>query len=360
METPRFIVNLGAIQLGELDELVRIPLLKLGRWVKGTLKFAITAADIPVLRANFSKRANGQLVIDYEHASERPEVARGEGVPAAGWLHEIEERPDAQGILWGLAAFTTNARRRIQAGEYKFLSPALNWSVRDKETGAQQGLTLTSAALTNRPFFDMLPAVQLSEDGWTQQGKETNVVKTIALADRAAGTVRVVLDDGKEETLAVEGLVQPKVIKLSEIQRKEGKLDFPSLQCAEGTLIDGAVWHAMLAQTEIDEAVKAGKILPAQRPAMEKLALSDIEAFREFVKSQKAQVDLSERGFAGDGQVLSTLDKVDTRIEDLTNEKLKADPKLAYRDAVRLVLTEHPELEQRRKELMASEAAPRQ
>src|SRR6516164_1853570 len=70
-----------------------IPIVVTGTWVKNSHKFSITADDLAAMVANFDKRKNDQVVIDYEHASEQPEVARGGPVPAAGWIHSLTLTP---------------------------------------------------------------------------------------------------------------------------------------------------------------------------------------------------------------------------------------------------------------------------
>jgi len=179
-------------------------------------------------------------------------------------------------------------------------------------------------------------------------------VKQVVLSDRATCKARVILEDGSETVLSVEGLLpEPKVIRLSDVQRdKEGRLDFSSLAHDQGTLIAGEVFHAQQVQGELDAAVTAGKITPAQRPAMEKLALSDLPAFREFVAAQKQQVDLSERGFAGGAGEGGDLKKVDARIGELVKAKLAANKDQTYGQAFKVVLSENPDLARRRAELM--------
>jgi phage I-like protein len=132
----------------------RMPILMIGTFYKGKQRFSITRADVATMAANFKKRGNGEVVIDYEHASEMPEVAAGQPVPAAGWIVSIDPEPDANHIVWGEASFNARAARMIRAGEYKYGSPNLVWGYRDKTTGESQGLTLTSFALTNTPVLD--------------------------------------------------------------------------------------------------------------------------------------------------------------------------------------------------------------
>jgi phage I-like protein len=162
-------------------ELYELPVAVTGEWVKSGRKFAITEADLANVVSNFCKRKNEQVVVDYEHASEMPQVALGGPVPAAGWIHELsvvgnpgtrvrlQEEGDPPAFaaesrtLLGMVEWTPDALGMIQRGAYRFFSPAIDWECRDKETGAPQGATLTSGALTNHPFLEELPPIMLSD-----------------------------------------------------------------------------------------------------------------------------------------------------------------------------------------------------
>jgi hypothetical protein len=155
-----------SLALADLKEkLARIPLAILGTWYKGKTKFSLTRQDLSDAVRNFRKR-QADLVIDFEHASEVPQVAAGGPIPAAGWLKSVDDGPDAKGILWGQADLTDDTRALVGAKKLRYVSPFLDWTQRDKKTGEPQGLTFTSIALTNRPFLDAMPAVALSEAGW--------------------------------------------------------------------------------------------------------------------------------------------------------------------------------------------------
>src|SRR2546426_12007418 len=88
--------NVQAIRRGS-KELYEIPIALTGRCVKGGREFSITSDDLEAMARNFEKRKNDQVVIDYEHASEAPEVALGGPVPAAGWIHELGVRVSGLG-----------------------------------------------------------------------------------------------------------------------------------------------------------------------------------------------------------------------------------------------------------------------
>ena len=53
------------------------------------------------------------------------------------------------------------------------------------------------------------------------------------------------------------------------------------------------------AEQELDDAVRAGKILPRQRDDWRKIALSDLPTFRKLMGAQKAVVPLAPVGLAG-------------------------------------------------------------
>lgn len=351
---PQFIAVLGEIGA---EGLVRIPLAKLGRWFKGALKFAITKADLAAVVANFGKR-KADVVIDYDHGTEYS-AGSGQPVPAAGWLKQVEPETDDRGILWGMAEFTDRARAMLAAREYKYISPVINWGARDKQTGEQQGATITSVALTNIPVLEEMPAIALSEAGWlveeSTERREQMAVKNLILADRAACTARAILEDGTESVLSVEGLTpEPKVIRLSDVKRAaDGRFDFAAIP--GDAMLEAGVLLAHRAQELLDGAVKEGRITPAQRPFYEKLALSDLAGFREFLATLRQQVALSEVGLAGGAGAGGDLTKIDAQIEQLARAKVAAD-KIGYGQAFKAVLSERPDLAKARIAGMREEA----
>jgi len=170
--------------------LYEVPIAVMGNWVKDGHRFSITLEDLHDMVRNFAKRKNDQVVIDYEHASEQPAVAKGGPIPAAGWIHELglrEQGPDlregsgplpsAPGpYLFALVEWTPEAERLIRSGHYRFFSPSIDWGARDKQTGEPQGATLTSGALTNHPFLEELPPIMLTDLDWVP-GREVNPEK---------------------------------------------------------------------------------------------------------------------------------------------------------------------------------------
>ncbi len=345
---PRF-----AMCLGELtDRVTRIPVAILGKFVKGVQKFAITRETMAKLIANFRKRP-ADTVIDYEHASEFVEAAQGQPIPASGWIKSIDDEPDANGILWGTAEFTPRAAAMIESKEYRYISPVIDYGARDKHSGESQGPTLVSAALTNRPFLEGMPAIAMSD--WqkgsaaaTRTEEETKrvAVKKLILADRVAFKVRVVADDDTESTITLEGLeAPPTVVRLADVKRgKDGRYDFAGLPQEGDVLIASDVIRMMTVDRELDAAVAAGKVTPAQRPQFEKLALTDLAGFRTLVETMPVQVELSERGLAGNGTERNTVGAPLEQINTEIAKRRTANKGLSYGDAWRLVASDRPEL----------------
>ena len=160
--------TLSAISLNG-KEVYELPIAVTGTWMKGGKRFSITDADLDDMIKNFNDRGPGNVVVDYEHASEQPEVAQGKEVPAAGWFYQLAKKSivNAKGkvlnALTALIEFTPRALDMLKNAEYKFFSPAIAFTKMDKETGKPLGTYLNSGALTNHPFLEDLPPIVLSD-----------------------------------------------------------------------------------------------------------------------------------------------------------------------------------------------------
>ncbi len=151
---------------------------------------------------NFEQRRNGEINVDYDHASEMPEVAAGGPIPSAGRIVKLDtpdeasvglprsdrqvgsrqkakssslptadcllpsRNPGDRYVLYGWYEPTDRARALIKNREYRYISPAIDWGAKSKQTGKPQGTTLTSVALTNRPFLEELPQIRLSDPAY--------------------------------------------------------------------------------------------------------------------------------------------------------------------------------------------------
>ncbi len=156
-----------AITLADLGAgTTRIPLAITGKWFRNGRQFEITADDLAEIDSNFRNKRNGEINVDYEHASEDPEVGRGGAIPSAGRIVNLavpQPFKDGREIVYGDYEPTERARQLIASREYRYISPAITWTARNKQTGKNVGCAFTSVALTNRPFLEELPEIRLTD-----------------------------------------------------------------------------------------------------------------------------------------------------------------------------------------------------
>ena len=81
---------------------------------------------------------------------------RVEDLRAAGWIQDVQLRRDG---IYVLTKWVQEAKQRIGADEFRFLSPEFVLNDTDINTGQKQGPTLLGAALLNDPFLKEMPRV---------------------------------------------------------------------------------------------------------------------------------------------------------------------------------------------------------
>lgn len=93
-------------------------------------------------------------VIDYEHQTLYKEK-NGHPAPAAGWIHGLQW-VEGKG-LFVLAELTSKAKQMIQAGEYRFFSPVLQYNSKTGEV-----LKILMGALTNNPAIHGMEMIKVA------------------------------------------------------------------------------------------------------------------------------------------------------------------------------------------------------
>lgn len=142
-------LGLAEIESDDVENRRWLPLVPLGTWehpLYGELD--ITAETIQRMHENHEAGLPGtDLPIDVDHSW-------GE---AAGWLIRTEAREDA---LWGLLELNDSGMEMVRDRRYRYISPEWFPQWKDPRTGEYHEDVLTSVALTNRPFFKELPALE--------------------------------------------------------------------------------------------------------------------------------------------------------------------------------------------------------
>ena len=240
--------DLIALKDDKEEVLIEICLAVTGVWqghAGGT--FSIDAADIEKMKLNFDKRSL-DIVIDYEH-----QTLSGEIAPAAGWIKELFIKDSA---LYGRVSWTAKAKEFIKNGEYKYLSPVYGFMGVDEKTGAWQGCTLHSAALTNKPFLDELGEVRANKN-FT---KETSMDDT--KNPKGEPQAQAAMQNGTN--------YEAQIVELKN-QLNTSKQEVAALK-------------EQLAQSAVDGAIIANKLQESQKQWALSYAKADLNGFNEFLK----------------------------------------------------------------------------
>ncbi len=271
-----------------------------GPYVLGSDMQAVIAA---------SMRPRVDLPIDRDHAIDL--LPKGAPKPAAGWIKEMQARADG---IYARVEWTPHAAQQIADKEYRYLSPVFYY---DRATGLVT--RILRAGLVNEPNLEV-KAVAAAE---TQPSDEENktmddTLKAIAAllgldetAEPAAileavkalkGDIDVVKETvdapaeatGEEIVEKIEEKIEAETAaakKKAELAAAEAKVDpkkyvpkamYDSLATRVQTLETASAQSR--AEIAVDQAMKAGKIAPAQKDWALSYASSDLQEFEKFVK----------------------------------------------------------------------------
>jgi phage I-like protein len=268
--------------------------------------FVVDEASLMSMAAEFRSRGV-DLVIDYEHQS-----LQGERAPAAGWIKELEARGDG---LWARVDWTRQARDYLEKKEYRYFSPVLRL---DPET--RRPVALMHMGLTNVPAIKHLPPLVARWGGAVPaEGPRP--------AEAAVGAPAAKMDSVKERAKMVEELkrlmgLEPEVEEgtvcgkameafrdLAATLNLPGEVSVAQLKGAVEALKAGAM---RLLKTEaalqtlkgrlasetadrlVEEALKAGKVSPAQHGWALEYCRRDPEGFQTYADRAPKLVPLGE------------------------------------------------------------------
>lgn len=265
--------------------------------------------------ANFERQEN-QMVIDYEH-----QTLYGVQAPAAGWITRLINK--SKDGIWAAVEWTDRAKQYLANREYRYVSPVFL-----KRTPNNKVFCLINVALTNQPSIDgMVPLVNKSGFEYLTE-KETGtmwkeLLKLLGLAESATendaiaavNKLKIMIN---KPVLAALGLADSATEQ--EAIAMVNKIKFPvtlvankavmtALGLAE-TATEAEVTGTIMAMKQshdrvgtlaqelanlraslgakdasdlVAQAMKDGKITPAQKEWAETYAKNDLEGFKVFV-----------------------------------------------------------------------------
>lgn len=207
-----------------------------------------------------------QIPIDYEHQTLKDMQA-----PAAGWVKDIILKSDG---IYGAVDWTERAAEYLKNREYKYISPVVTLRSADKKA-----VGLHSAALTNTPAINAMTPIACSdkpsggEDGTDQGEAENNGGSLEALAALLQLDPSATIEDIYK---AVASLLEgQEALKL-----KADACQFEVIR--------------MKADGVVEEALRAGKVMPFQRDWAFRSALNDLDNFALWLESAPQVIPMGE------------------------------------------------------------------
>lgn len=233
------------------------------------------------------------LVIDYEHQS-----LHGRQAPAAGWIKDLEARADG---LWARAEWTPQAREYLRNREYRYFSPVLQL---DPITRKPQALM--QVGLTNVPAIKRLPPLVAKWEAAAPPGeKEAAAVPGPASPEekgrKGAEVEKLKLIMGlppEADDRALGARILEFCRNLAAILKLPGEATATQLLDGVKTIQDEAerlqgveeelrqLKSRVASETTnqaVEEAMKAGKIAPAQKSWALEYYRQDPGGFQTFV-----------------------------------------------------------------------------
>ncbi len=252
-----------------------------GRDGRGPFRLDDPAA---VIDSTTAMQMNAGLPIDYDHATDfgAPE---GRPAPAAGWIRELEAR---DGAVWGRVEWTARAANSIVAREYRYVSPVFQFDPKDGVV-----TRLLRAGLTNNPNLH-LTAIAAS--------------RTATKASNARDERMEFPTEELRELLNLEGdaTVADVVAKVRELRsaadsaasatgaHAHDPAHFVAIAEFERALTELNTLRAERARERaahvVEEMIRAGKIVPAQREWAIAYCAADASGFQAFAAKQPSIV----------------------------------------------------------------------
>lgn len=240
-----------------------------------------------VIAATQALRMEAGIPIDYDHAIDFG-APTGAPAPAAGWIRELAVRG---GSIWGRVQWTEHGAQAIRMREYRYLSPVFQFS----PDGSV--VRILRAGLTNNPnlYLTAISAAEHEDVDMNEllaQLREILGLDAEADSDQVLGRVRQLVDAGDAQDDGDAGAGDggdsgdpdpARFVAMAQFQRALTELN--QLRAERGR---------ERAERAVDEALRVGKLIPAQREWAISYCRADFKGFNEFIARQPAMLQVGE------------------------------------------------------------------
>lgn len=240
---------------------------------------------VKIIAASMKAIGAQDIPVDYDHQLEfSASQGKGGRAEASGWIKQLSIGSDG---IYADVDWTDDADSKITAKKYRYISPTI---MVDKNTG--KVAYIKNAGLTNQPAIDGLEvlAASMGKNPTKEENMDEEQI-AIALGLEKGATPEQILAKAKE--LGVQAIAASAAFaavkqnlgidenaNLETITASIAKLKEPSLKDGE-MVVSASAFQEMQSQlvaitasanaAKIEDALKAGKITPAQKPQYEEL-----------------------------------------------------------------------------------------
>lgn len=289
-----------------------------------------------------SKRDPVDLVIDRDHAADH--LPPGQERHAAGWIKTLVER---DGEIWATVEWTPRAKQQLKDREYRYISPTFDYDPNTREV-----TRIKRATLTNTPNLNMQAVASEGADADDISTPQSDKEETPEMDKKYQLAISAIAVAMAMESTSEPEAVQAKVLErlaegtatASELGNLRTKLKLddkadvktvvetasaaigaaPSAKdfvpmAAHMAVVDKLAKLETITASEkttsaIDEAIKAGKLAPAQKEWATAYASEDPAGFKKYIDAAPVIVTASETLNGKPTATATALDAADVEV----------------------------------------------
>jgi phage I-like protein len=243
-----------------------------------------------VINATTALQMRAGVPVDYDHATDLG-APHGSPAPAAGWITEFAVR---EGAIWGRVEWTERAAAAIRAREYRYISPVFQFSRQDRRV-----TRLLRAGLTNNPNL-YLTAISTAQEEDSGMDEFLNKLREILGLEPDADPAAILEQVGA--LVAQRGVSAEIAHRLPDPARYVAVVEYERALTELNTLKTQQTRER--AEHAVDGAMRAGKLVPAQREWAIAYCSADPKGFSAFLARQPA-VLAGEMNLGGDPRAVA-------------------------------------------------------